>query len=368
MNNNRLTPATKKLIFGIIGVILLCFASAVAAWLLLKPATAPAGGLPGANNLAAALGNTPTPDPAAAAPAATAATVVPVAPAATPAATAATVPAATAPAATAVPAAPAATVPAATAAFNCNDDASASNAIGQTVQGLGTESCTWVNRWVPETRQVTCPIGFLCTIHGADEQIRLFQGPWSGAAKAGTFRLVTGFAAGDAVQNCCLLLKKEQEWSRSRVPAFEVLNGNGPICAGTASAAPATPAAIVAPPAPVAPAAALATRPVATRTAPATTAASVAKAPATTTVPAAIANNGKKCPTSPAQAASLVGGTAANWTSLPNSDGQGWKFQATKGVALKWPGFGRLDGDGWTLSSASDKKTGSVATLWCMGK
>lgn len=211
----------------------------------------------------------------------------------------------------------------------CIMDAKATALIGTSVQGVGTEpGCAWTFRSYPDSRQVVCPQGWLCTLHLSGDQITVVEAG-SYSAKAGTFRAVASYPAGDDIHlGICKLLEKERAWSATRNPPFPVY---GPAKCPAAAVAPAAPA-----PAQVAP----------------------------TAAPAA---SGKLCPTSTASVAALLGGPSASWKLEPDTNGQGWVYRGSN-TTITHPGFGRVDRDGPSLAQKGQQATGSAFTFWCLGK
>jgi len=104
----------------------------------------------------------------------------------------------------------------------------AQEAIGAPVVRLGTEHETWTLSGLEQPVPASCPPGFLCTLATGDG-IFVFVGEDGLTEKVygGTFRLISSFPEGDAVQKgACALLKKEQEFASREVPPFTVNPGN----------------------------------------------------------------------------------------------------------------------------------------------
>ena len=103
----------------------------------------------------------------------------------------------------------------------------------------------------------------------------------------------------------------------------------------------------------------------ATKATTSTTAPPTTVAPTTTPVAATHPSNPppppNPCPKSREEVEFIVGGNANNWSVLPETDGQGWKYKGNS-ADLTHPGYGRLDTPLGQVSSGTVRVT--EATLW----
>lgn len=188
--------------------------------------------------------------------------------------------------------------------------ADAKEALGLDVQRLRTEASSFVWRSVPNAVSAICPNGWVCTLHLASGEIKVFLGDGTKyQIVAGTFRNVESkaYPAGDAVYGVppCELLAKEQAFGASEIPSFSVSAGNF-TCVGTADQGVGD------------------------------TGGDVVAA----------------CPTSPAEVGKLLGGNARSWSTRDEWNGQGWKYgPGAPGAVLTAPDFGRVDYalEGWAV-------------------
>lgn len=198
--------------------------------------------------------------------------------------------------------------------------------IGLSVVCLGTEYDAYTWRSVPIKVNATVPDGWIATLHLSSDKIVVTEKPGTYEIVAGTFRRKAGYPSSDAVHNACELLRKEQAFGASQTPSFTV-SPLGFTCDGSAS--------------------------VQTQSAPSSQQPAQASGPA--------------CPTTPAQAASLIGGNANTWNVLPDSDNTGWKYgPRAPSMTLTAPSFGRLDTVSGTFRNGQTTQA-SEATLWCNG-
>ncbi len=120
----------------------------------------------------------------------------------------------------------------------CVTTQSAKDALGLDVQRLGLESCGWVFRSVGVgTASATCPSGWVCTLHLANNEINVYIGDGkSYTIVAGTFRMINAYPANDAVHENppCQLLHKEKNFGQVEDPSFPV-NGGNFTCGGSSS-------------------------------------------------------------------------------------------------------------------------------------
>ena len=202
--------------------------------------------------------------------------------------------------------------------------AEAKQALGLDVQRLRTEASAFVWRSVPNAVSATCPNGWVCTLHLASGEIKVFAGDGTKyQIVAGTFRnvLSKAYPSGDAVYGVppCELLSKEQSFGASEVPSFSVSAGNFTCFA--AETEDDTDAVVT------------------------------------------------TCPTTPAEAAKLLGGNASNWSTQEDWNGDGWKYgPGAPGVTVTSPEFGRVD---YALGALKDGQSASgvtEATFWCLGE
>lgn len=230
--------------------------------------------------------------------------------------------------ATATPTTPAATT--SSQQLGCADkDVGAVQAmIGLNVVCLGTEYDAYTWRSVPVKVNANVPEGWIATLHLSNGEIVVTEKQGTYEIVAGTFRRKAGYPSNDAVHNACELLRKEQAFGASQRPSFTV-SPLGFTCDGVSGAS-----AQVQPSAP-------------------------------SSQPAQV--SGLACPATPAQASSLIGGNALNWSVLPNTDNTGWKYGPRAPlVTLIAPSFGRLDAPSGSFRNGQTTVAGE-ATFWCNG-
>ncbi len=113
---------------------------------------------------------------------------------------------------------------------SCLTTGEAKAALGLDVQRLGLEACGWVFRSVGVgSAQATCPDGWVCTLHLADDSINVYVGDGeSYTIVAGTFRMIDAYPSNDAVHEDppCELLRKEKNFGQVEDPSFPVDGGN----------------------------------------------------------------------------------------------------------------------------------------------
>lgn len=104
----------------------------------------------------------------------------------------------------------------------CPETGTAQVAIGLSVVRLGTEACAWTWRSVPAFFEANVPQGYIATLHLLDDRVVVTDSPGKQVIKAGTFRFINGYPAGDAVYDRCQLLKKEKAFGQQERPSFTV--------------------------------------------------------------------------------------------------------------------------------------------------
>lgn len=196
-----------------------------------------------------------------------------------------------------------------------------------TGDGISWEGCKWNLQWV-SAGNLALPMlpGWQFTATMAEDSVVVWYGDGkSRPVKGATIRYLPAYntSANKWVWDGCELLKRENNYSQGKNPAYDTTSGN--VCSNGTSVSPLTVAGITSIP----------------------TAPAGATAAATTAAPAAItAVPASKCPTSATDAANLLSGGKDTWKDN-GVDGSGvhkWIFTATSGNAdLKYPGYGSFD-------------------------
>lgn len=212
----------------------------------------------------------------------------------------------------------------------------AQDAIGLSVVRVGTEAASWTWRGIPNSAMAVCPDGgWICTLHLVGDDVMVVEGDGSEyEILAGTFRFVAAYPRNDAVHDTCELLAKEQRFGQIEDPSFQVEAGNFSCTGQQVASSDDEPA---------------------------------APADESDDEPAPVDN---ACPSSPEEAAELLGGNADGWTTRDEWNGNGWKYGGTENPApatkITAPAFGVVNSPVGDLRD-SDSATVSEATFWCEG-